>query len=74
MDAYIKKLAEGKGLITSTNNCTVSVLCDQGDRRKKLVKVNDATEFENVKYPIVREENRRPDQITGFRKQSDHFD
>ena len=36
MDAYIKKLAEGKGLITSTNNCIVSVLCDQGDGRKKL--------------------------------------
>ena len=36
MDAYIKKLAEGKGLITSTNNYTVSVLCDQGDGRKDL--------------------------------------
>ena len=23
MDAYIKKLAEGKGLITSTNGCTL---------------------------------------------------
>ena len=68
MDAYIKKLAEGKGLITSTNNCTVSVLCDQGDGRKKLVKVNDVTELENLKNPIVREQNRRPDQITGFRK------
>ena len=68
MDAYIKKFAEGKGLITSTNNCTVSVLCDQGDGRKKLVKVNDVTELENVKNPIVREQNRRPDQITGFRK------
>ena len=68
MDAYIKKLAEGKGLITSTNNCTVSILCDQGDGRKKLVKVNDVTELENVKNPIMREQNRRPDQITGFRK------
>ena len=36
MDAYIKKLAEGKGLITSTNNCRVSVFCDQGDGRKNL--------------------------------------
>ena len=66
MDAYIKKLAEGKGLITSTNNCTVSVMCDQEDGRKKLVKVNDVTELENLKNPIVRV--RRPDQITGFRK------
>ena len=56
MDAYIKKLAEAKGLITSTNNCTVSVLCDKEDGSKKLVKVNDVTELEN---PIVREHNRR---------------
>ena len=55
MEAYIKKLAEGKGLITSTNDCTVSVLCDQGDGRKKLVKVNDVTELKNVKNPIVRD-------------------
>ena len=32
MNAYIKKIAEGKGRITSTNNCTVSVLCDQGEK------------------------------------------
>ena len=68
MNAYIKKLAEGKGLITNTINCTVSVLCDQGDGRKKLVKVNDVTKLENVKNPGVREQNRRPDQITGLRK------
>ena len=68
MDAYIKKLAEGKGLITSTNNCTVSVLCDQVDGRKKLVEVNDVTELDNVKNLIVREQNRRPDQIFGFNK------
>ena len=53
MDAYIKTLAEGKGLITSTNNCTVSVLRDQGNWRKKLVEVNDDTELENVKKSIV---------------------
>ena len=35
---------------------------------KKLVKVNDVTELEKVKNPIVREQNRRPDQITVFRK------
>ena len=39
VDAYIEKREEGKGLITSTINCTVSVLCDQGNGRKKLVKV-----------------------------------
>ena len=45
MDAYINKRAEGKGILTSTNNCTVSVLCDQRDGRKNLVKINDVTEL-----------------------------
>ena len=71
MDAGIKILAEGKGLITSTNNCTVSVLWEQGDGSEQLVKVKVAMEVENVKNPIVLEQSRRPGQITGF---CDHFD
>ena len=62
------KLAEGKGIITNTVNCTVAALCDLGDGSKKLVIKIDVPELDNVKNPIVREQNRRPDRITGFRK------
>ena len=69
IDAYIEKLAEGMKLISSTNNCTVSVLWDR-DGIKEVLKINDFTELENVKNCLknIREQNPRPVQITGFRK------
>ena len=40
---------------------------------EKTCNINDVTELENVKNPIVREQNRRQDQVSGFRKQKQPF-
>ena len=58
LDMFIKKLAENKNLITVTNNCQVSVLCNGTNGNNKYVNVNDAIDLEKLQNPVMANRDR----------------
>ena len=58
LDAYVKRLAESRGFVTTTHNCAVSVVCDTSSGRQRFIQVNNEKDLNALKNPRVKEMQR----------------
>ena len=54
LDAFVKKLAENKNLIAVSKNCVVSVMCKNNSVNNVYVKVDNASDVDILRNPVVR--------------------
>ena len=55
VEANIQQEANKRNFITSTHNCAVSVLIENGKNKPKFVKVNEISDLENL--PAIKRSN-----------------
>ena len=55
LDAFVRKLAENKNLIAFSNNCRIPVMCKNNSGNNVYVKVNKASDVDNLRYLVVKQ-------------------
>ena len=54
IESMLKSWADHRNYVTTTRNCTVSVLCDDGKGAKKFVSVSCEKDIESLENPVKR--------------------
>ena len=73
VEANIQQEANKRNFITSTHNCAVSVLIENGKNKPKFVKVNEISDLENLPA-IKRSSNYNNDNLrANKRHRNDSF-